>query len=263
MREGLQASRKAGATQLVAWITGSLGDFETLLGNLTEAEVLGRESIELARAIGDDPLLGMRLTAVGSVVAARGRIDEASEAYEAAGRILADNPEPQAEFVHLALGAEIALGRGDRAGELTVLRALVDLGAGASASFEFAPELFPEVVRRAVDADDRELSERLREVAAHAVFPPARACAANIEGLLATEPQEQLRLLSEAVERFEELGMRVHLARGLIDLGRAQARLGRDGRSSFERARDLLIACDAQLYLPDVEEALAALDAPA
>ena len=57
LREGLEVSRKAGAWQYVAWITGSLGDFEILLGNLAEAEALQRESIELARGIGDDPLL--------------------------------------------------------------------------------------------------------------------------------------------------------------------------------------------------------------
>jgi len=48
-----------------------------------------------------------------------------------------------------------------------------------------------------------------------------------------------------------------------VNLGRAEARLGHDPRGSFERARDLLIACDAQLYLTEVEEALAGLDAPA
>ncbi len=86
----------------------------------------------------------------------------------------------------------------------------------------------------------------------------SRAAALNIEGLLAPEPAEQVRLLGEAVGLFEELGMKILQAQALMDLGRAEARLGRDPRSSFERARDMLIACDAQLYLPEVEEALAA-----
>ena len=55
--------------------------------------------------------------------------------------------------------------------------------------------------------------------------------------------------------------MKILQAQALIDLGRAEARLGRDPRSSFEQARDLLIACDAQLYLPEAEDALAAVEA--
>ncbi len=58
LRQGLEATKKAGARQFVAWITGSLGDFEFQLGHLAESETLELESIELARAIGDDPLLG-------------------------------------------------------------------------------------------------------------------------------------------------------------------------------------------------------------
>ncbi|HEY7666814.1 MAG TPA: AAA family ATPase, partial [Actinomycetota bacterium] len=262
LRQGLEATRRAGATQFVAWISGSLGDYEVQLGNLEEGEALTRRSIELARAIGDAPLLGMRLSALGSILAARAHLDEAAEAYEASARILADNPEPQAEAVHLALGAEIAHGRGDRAGELATIRALVELGVGTADYFDFAPELFPEAARRAVDADDQALMRQLREGAAKAVLPPARAFAANIAGLLATEPQEQRRLLTDAVDRLEELGMRIHLARALIDLGRVEARLGLDARPGLERARELLLACGARLYLRDVDAALAERDDP-
>ena len=79
----------------------------------------------------------MRLSALGSILATRGRLDEASEAYVGSERILADNPEPQAEFVHLELGALIALGRGDRAGQLATLRTLAELGVGTSDFFGF------------------------------------------------------------------------------------------------------------------------------
>ena len=69
-----------------------------MLGSLAEAEALQHESIELARGIGDDPLLAMRTIALGQILAVRGRLDEAEDAYDASGRLLIDNPEPQAEI---------------------------------------------------------------------------------------------------------------------------------------------------------------------
>ena len=155
------------------------------------------------------------------------------------------------------LEASIARARGDRAGELERLRAVSE----QADAFEFAPEVFPDVVRRALEGGDRALAERQRDLAAHAVFPASRAAGLNIGGLLAEEPAAQVQLLGDAVDRFGALGMKILQAQALMDLGRAEARLGRDPRSSFERARDLLIACDAQLYLPEVEEALAAVEA--
>ena len=263
LREGLEVSRKAGAWQYVAWITGSLGDFETLLGNLAEAEALQRESIELARDIGDDPLLTMRTIALGSILAMRGRLGEAGDAYDASGVLLTDNPEPQAEILRLDLASLISQGRGDAAAELAGLRAFADFVDENGVVVDWAPEVFIGVVRRAFELGDRALGERLQEPAAHGVFAPTMAVGVHIAGLLDPDPAEQRRLLGDAVDRYGELGLKISKALGLIDLGRAEARLGRDPRSSFEEASGLLVACDAQLYLPEVEEALAALDAPA
>ena len=259
LREALEMTRRAGQKQYVAWITGSIGDFELQLGNLAEAEALARESIELATAIGDDPLAGMRTVALGNVLLLRGRVDEAQEAYEISSRILDENPEAQHEIYQTLLAAGIAKARGDRTGELQGLRA-----AGGTANlFEYMPEVFPEIVRRAIEVGDRALADHQLERSANAVVPPSRAAALNIQGLLALEVADQVRLLGGAADLFQEFGMKILQAQALIDLGHAEARLGRDPRPSFERARDILIACDAQLYLPEVLEALAALDAPA
>jgi tetratricopeptide (TPR) repeat protein len=259
LRDGLEVMRKAGAVQFVAWITGTLGDFEYRLGNLAEAEAMVRESMELARSIGDDPLLGMRLDALAWIAVVRGRVDEAQEAHRAAGVILSANREQQVEAVQSAVAAMLARALGDRTDELAQLQAAI----GYVDSIEMFPELFPDVVRRAIALGDRRLAERYRDLASEALFAPTRAAALNIDGLLAPDPGEQVRLLGEAVERFEELGVKVTQAQALIDLGHAEARLGREARSTFERARDLLVACDARLFLPEVEAALAALDAPA
>jgi hypothetical protein len=143
------------------------------------------------------------------------------------------------------------------------LRAFADFVDENGMVVDWAPEVFIRVVRRAIELGDRAVGERLQEPAAHGVFAPTLAVGLHIAALLDPDPAEQRRLLSDVVDRYGELGLKISSALVLVDLGRAEARLGHDPRESFERGRDLLIACDAQLYLPEVEEALAALDAPA
>ncbi len=46
-------------------------------------------------------------------------------------------------------------------------------------------------------------------------------------------------------------------ARVLADLGDALVRAGQDPRPALEQARDLLVECDARIYLPEVETLLA------
>jgi hypothetical protein len=42
-----------------------------------------------------------------------------------------------------------------------------------------------------------------------------------------------------------------------VDLGRARARLGEDPGPTFERARPLLLECDARAFLFQVEDSIA------
>ena len=63
--------------------------------------------------------------------------------------------------------------------------------------------------------------------------------------------------LREAAAGFERIGARVDLARCLLDLGRAERRAGQDARPTFERARELLVACDARYFLPEADAELA------
>ena len=56
--------------------------------------------------------------------------------------------------------------------------------------------------------------------------------------------------------------MRVDAARAMVDLARAMARVGEDAHPTLERARALLLECDARLFLPSVDRALAELDSP-
>ena len=260
LREGLEVTRRAGAAGYVAWITGTLGDYEFIIGDLAEAEALTRESIRMATANGDEPLRAMRIVALGTIHIARGRIDDAQASYDEAERVFAENPEPQMEIYSLDLAAQIAGARGDRDGELKLMQRLAGHAVSRSA-VDISSEIYPGLVRRAIHLGLTELADDLRQLLGTSRSPTAVAAARTLDGQLATDPDEKVRLLSEAVELYEQIGMNVELARALDDLGHAEAQTDRDPRRTFERARDLLIRCDAQLYLPAVEASIASLDA--
>jgi class 3 adenylate cyclase/tetratricopeptide (TPR) repeat protein len=259
LREGLEASRKAGAWQYVGWITGGLGDLEFQLGHLAEAERLQREAMERAAAVGDDPLLGMRTISLGQIVATRGRLEEAEESYRASFEALPEHREPQADITRLQLAAMLAR-RGGDAAELEALRTWVDFVETNGVPFEAAPEMMLEMALRAVTLGDVGSAGRLADRSREAVFPSGIAAARAIQGMVARDPAERGRLLEEAVGRFEALGMILHQGLTLLAFGAAERERGADPRAALERARDLLAASDAQLHLADADAALAALD---
>jgi hypothetical protein len=45
----------------------------------------------------------------------------------------------------------------------------------------------------------------------------------------------------------------------MVDLARAMGRLGEDARPVLERAREILVECDAQAFLFEVDDAIAEL----
>jgi class 3 adenylate cyclase/tetratricopeptide (TPR) repeat protein len=258
LREGIELAQRGGSPPHEAWLTGSLGEVLYRLGELEEAERLQQRSLELARIVGDDPLIGMRLGALGFAIVVRGRTDEAERYHRESIPVLNANPEPQSQVFIPMLEGYLALARGDEAEVITQLRATIE--QLRVASIEAAPEVFTELIRtlirsgRVAEADAyRDLSERGRS-------PEARANAMIVEGVLSPDPAEARGLLNDGVARFEELGMRIDAARAMVDLARAMARLGEDGRPTLERARALLLECDAQLFVPQVDRALAELE---
>jgi class 3 adenylate cyclase/tetratricopeptide (TPR) repeat protein len=258
LREGIDLAARAGSPANGAWLMGTLGDVLDLLGNLEEAEAWQREALELAATVADEPLRGMRLTGLASVVLQRGRIEEAAQLLEASSSISVDNPEPQSEVWVLALRGAIASALGDHVGAAGSLR------EGAEVLGQYGVDREPQalmlLVRALLAVGDREGVTRYRDLWTRNRSPSAQAAAVAIEGLIAEDPAEAVAHLREAAAGFEATGERIELARVLLDLGRALLRAAEDPRETFERARDLLVACDARLYLPEAEAALAGLD---
>jgi hypothetical protein len=149
----------------------------------------------------------------------------------------------------------IAAARGDAALEIASLREGAELLRHYS--LEQESDLLLRLVRALVAAGDGASAVTYRDLWTRGQSPSSRAAAAAIEGLLAEDPAEAVALLREAADGFEASGERISQARVLLDLGRAQQRAAEDPRATFERARDLQDACDARLYLPEAEAALA------
>jgi class 3 adenylate cyclase/tetratricopeptide (TPR) repeat protein len=255
LREGLELVRRVGAHQNDGWLTGSLGDVLARLGRLAEAEECQRRATQTAVAIGDAPLHGMRLTALAGVLLFRGRIEEADAMMKRAAPIVEANPEPQAWLFVPLMAAYSSYLRGANAEAAEHFATTIE--QMRKTNVEMYPEIFADTVRALLRAGRTAEAEAYRDLSEHGSSPAARAHAALVEGLLHADPAEARRLIERAVAELDALGFRIDAARALVDLGRAVARLGENPRPTFERAREILLECDARAFLFEVDDAIA------
>ena len=259
LREGLDLVRRVGARQNEGWLGGSLGDVLARLGRLEEAEERQRQAVSVAIDVGDEPLHGMRLTALAGVLLLRGKIDEAEVAQRASIPIIEANPEPQSLVFIPWMDAIVAIARSanaeaaDRFAEVVArLREM---------NVEAYPEVFPDTVRAFLRAGRADEAEEYRDLSREGRSPAARANAALVEGLLSKDPVEARGRIADAMATLEELEFPIDAARAMVDLGRAMARLGEDPRPVLDRAREILVECDARALLFEVDDALGSIEA--
>jgi class 3 adenylate cyclase/tetratricopeptide (TPR) repeat protein len=247
--EGVELTRKAGATQQLAWLLGNLADFTWMIDSVDEAASITLEALQLARTIGDEPLLCMRLASHALMLTERGAFDEASAALDEAATILDSNPEPQsADLVYWGRGMLAAA-------QMDVPTAIRHLRTGAAELVDivesFNPELLAALARALVETGDRAAAASCRIRGAQ--MPPlSLALGEVIDGLLAPDPQDAVRLLSDASDRLASIPHRPETGRALIDLARAQARAGIDPTSTLDRAEALFTSIGALAWLPHV-----------
>jgi tetratricopeptide (TPR) repeat protein len=249
--EGLELAKKAGARVNIGWIGGSLGDNAMIAGDLREAETYHREAIEGARAVASEPLLGMRLNALSYCLTLQGRLDEADAVYEEAVQLGEANPEPQNELpLRLGGGVRAAL-RGD-------LEASVhELELGAQIARRYHEEAFAEgfvhLVRGLIDLGRHDEAATYRDLSLRGRAPYAKAMGRIVDGLLARDADEAVRLIVEGTDELERLGVRAELGRALLDQARARHRAGGDPSADLARAREVLTDCGAFGWLPELE----------
>jgi class 3 adenylate cyclase/tetratricopeptide (TPR) repeat protein len=261
LREGLELALRSGTIANGGWIAGTLGDMEQLLGRLAEAEEHQRLAVRLAHRVGDEPLTGQRLTSLATVVVMRGRLEEAVALRDQAAPSLEANPEPQASAFLPFLDGYVALGRRDLAAAAVLFAKATDAiriwGADAT------PEVFPETARTFLLLGDQERASTYRDLDGSTNSVQSAAFAKNVAGLLEPDPARAIDRLKDAIAELERLGMRMHAARAMVDLGRAMARAGQDPHDVLDRARQILIECDARLFLIEVDEVTAVSALPA
>jgi tetratricopeptide (TPR) repeat protein len=257
LAEGLELALRSGIIQNGGWIAGSLGDLETILGRLDEAEQHERQAVDLARRAADEPLIGQRLGSLAQVLVHRGRTDEAMAIRNEAAPILAANPEPQAAHFLPDIDGYFALARHDRP---AAAAKFVEAAQFARAhSVDTYPEIFTEVVRALVLTGDRNRAATFRDLDASTDSVQSAVHARNVAGLLEPDPARALEILREAVSEFQRLEMRLPAARAMVDQACAMVQLGEDPTELLQQARKIMVECDANLFLFEVDEVLAQL----
>jgi class 3 adenylate cyclase/tetratricopeptide (TPR) repeat protein len=259
LREGLELALRSGTIANGGWIAGSLGDTLLIAGALDESEQHQRLALDLARRVGDEPLIGMRLTGLANVMLIRGRIDEAIAARDEAEPILKANPEPQIEAFLPWFDGYLALGRRDR------VRAAERFAEAAehvrAYNADVAPEIFPDCVRAFLLIGERARAEGFGDLDGSTDSIQSAAHGLAITGLLERDPARAVETLRDAVAGYERVGMRLYSPRTMVDLARAMIQVSEDPRDVLERARGIMLECDAKLFLFEIDEVLAELEA--
>jgi class 3 adenylate cyclase/tetratricopeptide (TPR) repeat protein len=252
--EGVELARKAGAHERLAWLQGNLSDLISQeLGPLDEAKEMAIECVELAETVGAIPLLTMRLSGLALILVERGETDEARGTLDRASEVLAAEPEPQAELFYRDVRGLLASQVGDHQEVVAQLVPAIEIARRYHTDSE--PQLYPLLVRSLIAIEDRPAAESYRDLNEGARSPFGLMLGLVVEGLLASDPTEAVRLLTDAVRRLEELPSLPELGRALIDLAKAQARAGIDATPTLARAREVFTRSQAVGWLPCVDAA--------
>jgi hypothetical protein len=153
----------------------------------------------------------------------------------------------------------IARARGDLEGAADLFTGVV-AGVPAGPTMDMWERLLVETVVVLTELgrpdDARPVVERLRRMGDVRVQlePYARWA----EGLVTAGPAEAVTALREAVAGFEAREQPIDAGRCLIALAGVEAELGEDPMPTLRRAREILVAVGAGLYVAEADAALAA-----
>jgi tetratricopeptide (TPR) repeat protein len=254
LREGFDLAMRAGVYANAGWLCGSVGDTLMTIGRLDEAHEYLERAVELARRVGDMPLVGMRMAALAQNLLFRGRVEEAIALRSEALPIIEADPEPQAEAWQPMFDAFVAVDRGDLRLAAERISAAVESAraygqSGAPEVFVYAARILPRAGQRDRAAGYRDL-EALTDVMGIAL-------ARHVAGQLEPDPARSAEILAEAVELLDGAGMHLNAALATVDRAAAVARAGGDPTPLAEEGRRIILECDARFFLRDVDDVLA------
>ena len=235
--EGLEVSRRAGATGFVGWQLENIGAIQAEMGELSVAEVTLQEALAAASEVGDGPLMGFIHQDLGRWLLEQGRIDEGEAQLAASDAILRERTEAQGVARGERMHAMIASARGDEDAAILHLHRGVEpafAGSGVNADQWLFLDLFIALSRSSAREEAAEIWERLD---ARGTSPAIRAVVSVGRGLLEPDASVAVDDLRGAADTLEGLGIRVQQARVRIELARVERLAGMDPAPSLERAR--------------------------
>jgi class 3 adenylate cyclase/tetratricopeptide (TPR) repeat protein len=256
--EGLEVSRRAGATGFVGWQLENAGWVQMKLGDVRSAEESFREGLEAATQVGDGPLVGFIHQDMAQLYLAQGRLDEGIAELQRSDDTLRDRTEVQGISRNARLHAMVDVANGDRDAALARLRKGADHAFGSGVNYD--PWLFFDLfllLARNGGGDD-EARALLERFAGRTLSPAMGAVVSFANGLFAASPAEAIDHLTAACTALEGLRFQVEHGRALLELARAYRAGGIDPTAAIERSREVLAACGAGLYLPEVDAFAAA-----
>ena len=254
-REGLEVSRRAGATGFVAWQLENEGSVYCEMGDLQRSEETLREALVSAQVVGDGPLIGFIHQDLARVLLEEGRIDEGTVQLERSDDILLGRTEAQAKSRGTRLHAIVASARGDDDAALAHLRRGIGqaFAAGVNADAWSFLDLFSLLAAR---GGTDEIASVVGDLDRHGTSPSIRAVVELGHGLIAEQSGDRVRLVTQSADTLGERGVRVQHGRVLLALARALHDAGEDSTQVLDRARTIFRECGAKLYLPAAEAAL-------
>ena len=256
LREGIELAERAGAVGNLAWLMGTLSDSTVELGDLEETERTERRALALAEESGDEPLRGIRMRRArlvplpagegrrGRGASASGRRGPGQEPRAAGRRVrLRDRGIDRARARSRGGSARAPQGRG---------RAVAWLHGGPSAAALLR-------VGSAAPSDGRSTPKpRDTAISPGAAGPPRRRrTPTRSKG--SWRLTRSSRSIACGLRRTSSSGWgSASCKRACSPIWARRSRgPGRIRRPALEQARDLLVACDAVIYLPEVEALLA------
>ncbi|HWC13873.1 MAG TPA: adenylate/guanylate cyclase domain-containing protein [Actinomycetota bacterium] len=247
-RDAITVAKKSGQVHHESWMRSGLAGLLEEFGRLEEAQIEFQRSLDLARKLDSRAHLAQVLCGLAWCVAVRGAIDDAEE-YLTQAEALAGVYQQQNIELAYAQGV-VSLARGDLDKSLDHFRAAAEPDAGPDVD---AWALL-EAVRALAKADRRREAAPFRDrlVALADRRMKVNQPAAWAEALVVEDPGERGSLLEEVVAMFQSQGLRLEEGRALIDLGDAYRDSGKESGEIFERARNVLEECGAELYLREL-----------
>ena len=194
--EGLAMAHRGGGSGWTAWMAGTVCEISVALGDLPDAEVMARDTVEYALSSGDAPLTGMRYVVLGWILLLRGKLDEAEPLLAEATRYLEGNQEPQITLALNQVFADAARARGRDEEALAHLRKGAEVASRYNVD-QAAPVML-DLIRIAPRPRRARRSPARTGDPGRGEAPRTRSFAEVADGLMAQDPNEAVRLLGEA-----------------------------------------------------------------